>query len=100
MLFQVCTEGRLILECTFDDLSRIKSWHFAVRSHRELVPRSVFSMHTQQDPSMLDQLAKNITRHGITNSTLNYLRVSFSKVVVAHRQSRTYIMTLYDWFSI
>ncbi|XP_021939192.1 LIM domain-binding protein 2 isoform X3 [Zootermopsis nevadensis] len=75
MFTKVCTEGRLILECTFDDLSRIKSWHFAVRSHRELVPRSVFSMHTQQDPSMLDQLAKNITRHGITNSTLNYLRL-------------------------
>lgn len=36
---QVCTEGRLILEFTFDDLMRIKSWHFAVRTHRELVPR-------------------------------------------------------------
>jgi hypothetical protein len=51
-------------------------------------------MHTQQDPSMLDQLAKNITRHGITNSTLNYLRVSFSKVKEAHRQLRA----LYGWF--
>jgi LIM-domain binding protein. len=79
-MFQVCTEGRLILECTFDDLSRIKSWHFAVRSHRELVPRSVFSMHTQQDPSVLDQLSKNITRQGITLSTLHYLRVSFCSV--------------------
>jgi hypothetical protein len=46
-------------------------------------------MHTQQDPSMLDQLAKNITRHGITNSTLNYLRVSFRKVKESHRQIRS-----------
>ncbi|XP_011298882.1 LIM domain-binding protein 2 isoform X4 [Fopius arisanus] len=73
---KVCTEGRLILEFTFDDLMRIKSWHMTVRQHRELVPRSVVSMHTaQQDPSMLEQLSKNITRQGITNSTLNYLRL-------------------------
>ncbi|XP_024082222.1 LIM domain-binding protein 2 isoform X2 [Cimex lectularius] len=72
---QVCTEGRLILEFTFDDLMRIKSWHLSVRTHRELVPRSVVTMHSQQDPGMLDQLSKNITRQGITNSTLNYLRL-------------------------
>ncbi|XP_014279736.1 LIM domain-binding protein 2 isoform X1 [Halyomorpha halys] len=73
---QVCTEGRLILEFTFDDLMRIKSWHLAVRSHRELVPRSVLSLHSQgQDPAVIDQLSKNITRQGITNSTLNYLRL-------------------------
>uniref|UniRef100_A0A146L0J9 LIM domain-binding protein 2 n=4 Tax=Lygus hesperus TaxID=30085 RepID=A0A146L0J9_LYGHE len=75
MFTKVCTEGRLILEFTFDDLMRIKSWHLAVRTHRELVPRSVVSMHSQQDPAMLDQLSKNITRQGITNSTLNYLRL-------------------------
>ncbi|XP_034934915.1 LIM domain-binding protein 2 isoform X2 [Chelonus insularis] len=73
---KVCTEGRLILEFTFDDLMRIKSWHMSVRTHRELVPRSVVGMHTaQQDPTMLEQLSKNITRQGITNSTLNYLRL-------------------------
>ncbi|CAH1104763.1 unnamed protein product [Psylliodes chrysocephalus] len=72
---KVCTEGRLILEFTFDDLMRIKSWHFAVRTHRELIPRTVVGMHSQQDPNMLDQLSKNITRQGITNSTLNYLRL-------------------------
>ncbi|XP_014221769.1 LIM domain-binding protein 2-like isoform X3 [Trichogramma pretiosum] len=70
---KVCTEGRLILEFTFDDLMRIKSWHFAVRQHRELVPRAVVTM--SQDPSTLEQLSKNITRQGITNSTLNYLRL-------------------------
>lgn len=74
-IFQVCTEGRLVLEFTYDDLMRIKSWLFTVRTHRELIPRSVVGMHSQQDPNMLDQLSKNITRQGITNSTLNYLRV-------------------------
>lgn len=45
----------------------------SVRTHKELVPRTVVGM--QQDPTMLEQLSKNITRQGITNSTLNYLRV-------------------------
>ncbi|XP_067144013.1 LIM domain-binding protein 2-like isoform X2 [Centruroides vittatus] len=72
----VCTEGRLILEFTFDDLMRIKSWHFATRQHRELIPRSLIALQTQQqDPAMLEQLSKNITRQGLTNSTLNYLRL-------------------------
>ncbi|XP_076625787.1 LIM domain-binding protein 2 Chi isoform X5 [Colletes latitarsis] len=73
MFTKVCTEGRLILDFTFDDLMRIKSWHMSVRTHKELVPRSVVGM--QQDPTMLEQLSKNITRQGITNSTLNYLRL-------------------------
>ncbi|KAG8183249.1 hypothetical protein JTE90_006448 [Oedothorax gibbosus] len=72
----VCTEGRLILDFTFDDLMRIKSWHFATRQHRELVPRSLIALQAQQqDPAMLEQLSKNITRQGLTNSTLNYLRL-------------------------
>lgn len=53
----------------------------AVRAHREMIPRNVIGMHhghapSQTDPGMLEQLSKNITRQGITNSTLNYLRVS------------------------
>lgn len=51
----------------------------AVRNHRELIPKSVIGMHThssQPDPNVLDQMSKNITRQGITSSTLNYLRVS------------------------
>lgn len=76
---KVCTEGRLVLEFTFDDLMRIKTWHMAVRAHREMIPRNLVSMSmhpSQSDPATLDQLSKNITRQGITNSTLNYLRVS------------------------
>lgn len=71
----VCSEGRLILEFTFDDLMRIKSWHFATRQHQELIPRNFLSLHAQQDPSIIEQIGKNITRQGLTNSTLNYLRV-------------------------
>lgn len=72
MFTKVVTEGRLILEFTFDDLMRIRSWHFQVRQHRELIPRSVIAM---QDPSMVEQLSKNITRQGLTNYTLNFLRL-------------------------
>lgn len=68
------------MEFTFDDLMRIKSWHMSVRTHKELVPRTVVGM--QQDPTMLEQLSKNITRQGITNSTLNYLRV---RIIVIDR---------------
>ncbi|XP_018901505.1 LIM domain-binding protein 2 isoform X2 [Bemisia tabaci] len=75
MFTKVCTEGRLILDFTFDDMMRIKSWHLSVRAHKELVPKTVVGLHSQQDPNMLDQLSKNITRMGITNSTLNYLRL-------------------------
>lgn len=71
----VCTEGRLILEFTFDDLMRIKSWHFATRQHQELIPRGIVAMQAQQDPTVLEQMSKNITRQGLTNSTLNYLRL-------------------------
>ncbi|KAL3865286.1 hypothetical protein ACJMK2_006899 [Sinanodonta woodiana] len=73
MFTKVVTEGRLVLEFTFDDLMRIRSWHFAIRQHRELIPRSVIAM--QQDPAMVEQLSKNITRQGLTNYTLNFLRL-------------------------
>jgi LIM domain-binding protein 1 len=69
---KVVTEGRLLLEFTFDDLMRIRSWHFMTHQHHELVPRSVVSM---QEPAMVEQLSQNITRQGLTNSTLNFLRL-------------------------
>ncbi|CAD7088290.1 unnamed protein product [Hermetia illucens] len=76
MFTKVCTEGRLILEFMYDDYMRIKSWHMSVRTHRELIPRNVVGMHSSQpDPTILEQISKNITRQGITNSTLNYLRL-------------------------
>ncbi|CAG0891984.1 unnamed protein product [Darwinula stevensoni] len=82
MLFtKVCTEGRMILEFTFDDLMRIRSWHMAIRNHREFIPRSMLALPSHSggppgpDPALLEQLSKNITRQGLTNTTLNYLRL-------------------------
>merc|ERR1719445_521880 len=72
MFTKVYTEGRLIVEFNFDDLMRIRSWHFAIRNHRELIPRSVIAM---QEPGMVETLSKNITRQGLTATTLNYLRL-------------------------
>ncbi|KAK3750983.1 hypothetical protein QZH41_009137 [Actinostola sp. cb2023] len=76
---EVCTEGRLILEFTFDDIMRIRNWHFTVRQHREMVSRNVVVM--QQDPAILEQVSKNVTRNGMTNFTLNYLRVSLCVIL-------------------
>merc|ERR1719322_698035 len=72
MFTKVYTEGRLIVEFTFDDMMRIRSWHFAVRNHRELIPRSILGM---QEPGMVESLSKNVTRQGFTSTTLNYLRL-------------------------
>eukprot|EP00095_Tigriopus_kingsejongensis_P010754 maker-scaffold277_size226016-snap-gene-1.29 protein:Tk10754 transcript:maker-scaffold277_size226016-snap-gene-1.29-mRNA-1 annotation:"lim domain-binding" len=69
---QVYTDGRLIVEFTFDDMMRIRSWHFAVRNHREMIPRSILAM---QEPGMVESLSKDITRQGMTSTTLNYLRL-------------------------
>ncbi|KAG7314011.1 hypothetical protein KOW79_022507 [Hemibagrus wyckioides] len=71
---KVCTEGRLILVFTFDDLMRIKTWHFTISHYNELIPRSMLAVHAQ-DPGALEQLSKNISRVGLTNLTLNYLRL-------------------------
>ncbi|XP_060712353.1 LIM domain-binding protein 1-like isoform X2 [Hemiscyllium ocellatum] len=69
---KVCTEGRLYLEFTFDDLMRIKHWHFNVKQNRELLSRDILVTH---DPPMLEQLSNSITRSGLSNFTLNYLRL-------------------------
>ena len=39
-------------------------------------PSLCLSVCLQQDPAMVEQLSKNITRQGLTNYTLNFLRVS------------------------
>lgn len=90
MFTKVYTEGRLIVEFNFDDLMRIRSWHFAIRNHRELIPRSVVAMQVltganlseTDEPGMVENLSKNITRQGLTATTLNYLRVSTELCVI------------------
>lgn len=55
----------------------------SIRTHREFIPRSVVAMHmassSQQQqpisPDTVEQLGKNITRQGLTSTTLNYLRL-------------------------
>jgi LIM domain-binding protein 1 len=69
---KVVTEGRLQLEFTFDDLMRIRSWHYMTRQHHELVPRSVAAV---QEPAIMEQLSQNITRQGLTSNTVNFLRL-------------------------
>ena len=53
LLRQVYSEGRLIVEFNFDDLMRIRSWHFAIRNHRELIPRSVIAMQVNTGLSLV-----------------------------------------------
>jgi len=48
---------------------------FCTRQHQELIPRSLTAFLPQQDPSVIEQMSKNITRQGLTNATLNYLRL-------------------------
>lgn len=45
-------EGRLYLEFMFDDMMRIKTWHFSIRQHRELIPRSILAMHVSTAPGV------------------------------------------------
>ncbi len=72
MFAKVYAEGRLIIQFGFDDMMRIRSWHLAIRNHREFVPRSVLS---NEEPDLIENLSKNITRQGMTAATLNYLRL-------------------------
>ena len=82
MLFvKVLTEGRLILEFTFDDLMRIRSWSFFVHRHEEFISRSVL----QTDPNFMDEQAKNITIKGMTSNTLTLLNVRVLKLTSAER---------------
>lgn len=52
-------------------------WCLCVSLRFEISPLLTFQA---QDPQMLDQLSKNITRCGLSNSTLNYLRVSEAQI--------------------
>ncbi|KFD55673.1 hypothetical protein M514_03421, partial [Trichuris suis] len=76
----VQTDGRLLCEFAFspvpghvvdDFIPRIRTWHFLIRTHNEYIPRCILS----PEPGFLEQLSKNFTRQGLTNVTLNYLRL-------------------------
>jgi len=92
---KVCTDGHLIVDFTFDDFMRIRNWHFNIVNHREFIPRSGL---TVQDPQVLEQLSKNITRQGMTSVTLNYLRLCVILEPMQELMSRhkTYTMSPRD----
>ena len=74
--FQVFTEGHFAVEFNFDNLLRIRHWIFDIKQHQEMVPRSVLN----SDDDALEKITKNITRQGLTNFTMNYLRVGVVSV--------------------
>lgn len=78
-----CTEGSLIVEFLAPVLSeesgalgtlRIKSWTFNYRRNQELIPRSAIAL-LQEQPALIDNFLKNITRGGLTVPTLQYLKL-------------------------
>jgi LIM domain-binding protein 1 len=95
MFAKICTEGNLVIEFVQRFLPppppnqaqppnqptplipieplKIKNWIFNIKRHTELIPRSTIAI--QQDPNLIDQLSKNITKMGITMQTYNYLKL-------------------------
>uniref|UniRef100_A0A8C5GIT0 LIM domain-binding protein 1-A n=1 Tax=Gouania willdenowi TaxID=441366 RepID=A0A8C5GIT0_GOUWI len=74
MFTQVCVEGRLYLEFMFDDMMRIKTWHFSIRQHREVLPRSILAMHVSFTLYMLN--AHTICL--IINNVMYFLHKTYS----------------------
>uniref|UniRef100_A0A9J7XDS1 LIM-domain binding 1b n=1 Tax=Cyprinus carpio carpio TaxID=630221 RepID=A0A9J7XDS1_CYPCA len=66
MFTQVCVEGRLYLEFMFDDMMRIKTWHFSIRQHRELIPRSILAMHVSSSSCISQCLFFKLVFHTLT----------------------------------
>uniref|UniRef100_A0A672PSY2 LIM domain-binding protein 1-like n=1 Tax=Sinocyclocheilus grahami TaxID=75366 RepID=A0A672PSY2_SINGR len=79
MFTQVCVEGRLYLEFMFDDMMRIKTWHFSIRQHRELIPRSILAMHPKL---MCDELDSSAHQRALLVTSLVLLCVSLSQLCV------------------
>lgn len=46
----VVVEGRLTLDFAFDDLMRIRSWIFLIRTHREMIMRSMLGIQVSTFP--------------------------------------------------
>uniref|UniRef100_A0A8C7HST9 LIM domain binding 1a n=1 Tax=Oncorhynchus kisutch TaxID=8019 RepID=A0A8C7HST9_ONCKI len=74
MFTQVCVEGRLYLEFMFDDMMRIKTWHFSIRQHREVLPRSILAMHVSHTLNTLFESTNHIT---IQNNSFTF-QLSFT----------------------
>ena len=90
LLTQVYAEGHLMVDFTADEYMRIRLWHFAIRSHVEYIPKQ-FPM---QNPTMIEDFCKNVTRQGLTSAMLNYLKmcVIFEPMKELMSRQRTYNM--------
>lgn len=72
----VTTDGRLTLEFTFEEQMRIKHWHFVIRGAHELIPKQIVSHTLTQDgPNGINEICRLVTRSGLSNATLNFLRL-------------------------
>ena len=94
MFFQVCAEGHLIVDFSGDEYMRIRSWHFAIRSHLEYIPKQ-FPI---QNPHQMEEMCKNMTRQGLTSAMLNYLKmcVIFEPMKELMSRQKTYNMEPHD----
>ena len=68
---KVFVEGHFAAEFSADELMRMRSFHFTIRNHVEFIPKQA----PMQNPAMLDDLCKNVTRVGLTSSLLNFLKM-------------------------
>ena len=92
MFAKICTEGQLCVEYVLTNPNhpaneqqqqmlhhpnpvRIRHFVFSIRRHVELIPRSLIAIQ-QEDPRLIEQLGKNITRSGMAPATLHFLRLS------------------------
>ena len=79
----IFTEGHLLVEFSQQNEQpqfqvnepsvKMRNWIFTIRRHQELVPRSTIAI--QQDQAGIEQLSKNLTKAGLANHTLNYLKL-------------------------
>ncbi|VDP14167.1 unnamed protein product [Onchocerca flexuosa] len=74
VLSEVHTDCKLMCEFTFDDTYgyRIRQWNIELRHCQEFVLRDVNML---QDSETQEKLKMNITRTGMTQITLNYLKL-------------------------
>lgn len=92
MFAKICTEGHLYVEFLLNNVQlnesfasnehhqayphppvRIRNWVFSIRRFSEMIPRSAIAI--QQDPNLIEQLSKNISKSGLTPATLHYLKL-------------------------
>lgn len=67
---KVSCEGYLVVEFNVEDML-IRNWHFSIKSHSECIPKQ-FVMNPHSPP---DELYKHITRCGLPQNVLSFLKL-------------------------